>query len=333
MRVLVLGGTAWLGSQLARAALEHGAAVTCLARGESGAPPPGATLVRADRTSPHAYDEVAAATWDLVVDVARHPGHVRTAVDALAGRVGTWVFVSSCNVYADHSRPGADETDRLLPPLDADVMPDMSVYGQAKVACEQLVQRGIGDERSLVARAGLIGGPGDPFDRSDYWPLRFAGPADPDGAVLVPDAPDLATQLIDVRDLAAWLVDAGLRGTAGVMNAAGESRPLREHLDVAREVAGHAGALVAAEEQWLLDEGVQPWMGPRSLPLWLPDPDWRGFCARDTTRARAAGLRTRPLAETLTETLAWTLARDPARPRKAGLTDDEERDLLAKLTA
>ena len=109
MRALILGGTAWLGAQLARTALDRGGAVTCLARGSSGPAPPGVDLVRADRTRPEAYDQVRDRDWDAVLDVARHPGQVRTAVEALRGRAGHYVFVSSGNVYAHHRAPGQGE--------------------------------------------------------------------------------------------------------------------------------------------------------------------------------------------------------------------------------
>lgn len=330
MRFLVLGGTAWLGGQIAATALERGHQVACLARGESGSVPNGAVFVHSDRDRPDAYAEVLDAEWDVVVDVSRQPGHVRSAARALVDRSGTFVFVSTGSVYADHATPGQDETAPLLPALDDDVMADMETYGEAKVACEQHVVAVFGPDGTLIARAGLIGGPGDVSGRTGYWPLRFARPAAADGSVLVPDAPDLATQVIDVRDLAAWIVDSGGRGLHGTFNAMGETVPLGEHLQTAREVAGHTGPVVAADSDWLLAEGVEPWMGQRSLPLWLPLPEYAGFSARDTSAARAAGLLPRPLAQTLTDTLAWELT-DPDRPRQAGLADDEERALLAAL--
>ncbi len=331
MRLLVLGGTAWLGGCVARTALAEGHHVTCLARGSSGKVPGGAVLVQADRTQPDAYDQVVGEHWDVVIDVSRQPGQVKSAVAALAAGTRSFVFVSSGNVYADHRAPGQAEDGALLPALDGDVMTDMATYGQAKVACEQHVVRGVGPDRALIARVGLIGGPGDVFDRTGYWPLRFARPATDDGAVLVPDAPDLTTQVIDARDLAAWLVDAGNRGIAGIFNATGDTVRLPDHLDVARTVAGHTGPVIRADQQWLLAQGVEPWMGERSLPLWLPDPDWRGFNARDSSKARGAGLRRRPLSETLADTLAWELTRDPGVPRRAGLSDHDERALLQTL--
>ena len=333
MELLVLGGTAWLGHEVAAQALTAGHAVTCLAQGRSGLPPEGVTWVRADRTAPDAYAGVAGQRWDLVVDVARQPGQVRGAVEALADRAGHWVFVSSGNVYADHGTVGADESAPLLPPLAGDVMTDMSVYGEAKVACERLVVDALGPERSLLARVGLIGGPGDVFDRTGYWPDRFAAPAAGDGSVLVPDDGDQPVSVIDVRDLATWLLDAGSRGVAGAYDVVGPRLGLAEHLAAARRVAGHTGPLRPVSSAWLLEHGVEPWMGPRSLPLWLPDPGWRGFNGRDGGRARAAGLVTRPLEQTLADTLAWERTRPADREHRAGLTVEEERALLAELGA
>ena len=328
MRILVLGGTAWLGGAVAQAALDRGHAVTALARGESGAVPPGTELVRADRGRPDAYAGVAESDWDGVVDVSRQPGHVRSALAALGQRAGHWAFVSSCSVYAAHDTPGADESAAVLPALVGDeATPE--TYGEGKVACEEAVLSAVGTDRALVARAGLIAGPGDPTDRTGYWPLRFAHPSTDDGAVLVPDSRGIGTQAVDVRDLAAWLVTSAERGTAGVMNACGPVVPLEEHLATARRVAGHDGPVVAASPAWLAAQGVQEWAGERSLPLWINTPGWEGFGARDTSRARASGLSTRPLAETLVDTLAWEMQSGPGRPRRAGLSPADERTLLA----
>ena len=330
MRLLVLGGTAWLGGCVARTAVELGHEVTCLARGSSGDTPPGAVLVHADRTKPGAYEQVAGKTWDVVVDVTRQPGQAKSAVAALGRSSGLFVFVSSGNVYADHTA-GQDESGALLDALESDVMESMETYGQAKVACEQHVVRAFGRDRTLILRVGLIGGPGDVFDRSGYWPLRFARPASEDGSVIVPDAPHLPTQLIDVRDLATSIVDMGTRGVTGTFNATGESMPFPQHLEIARAVAGHTGPVVRADPQWLLSQGVREWMGERSMPLWLTDPDWFGFNANDSSKARRAGLSTRPLTQTLADTLAWELTRDHSRPRQAGISEDDERELLAAL--
>jgi 2'-hydroxyisoflavone reductase len=318
---------------VATIARERGHAVTCLARGESGAVPAGVDFVRADRDAPDAYQAVAAGDWDAVVDVSRQPGQVRRAAQALASRAGWFGYVSSGNVYADHGTPGADESVALLPPLDGDVMESMATYGEAKVACERHVLDAYGSERSLIARVGLIGGPGDIFDRTGYWPLRFSRPAAPDGSVLVPDVPELLTQVVDVRDVATWLVVAGERQLAGVFNVVGQALPLAEHLATARAVAGHSGPVVPVGQDWLHAHGVEPWMGERSLPLWLPLPEYAGFSSRDGSAARSAGLVTRPLAETLADTLAWERTLDPDRPRRAGLSAADERDLLRAVSA
>ena len=328
MKLLVLGGTAWLGRELARTAQDRGWTVTCLARGTSGPPVDGVELVSADRTGPGAYAAVRDRDWDAVVDVSRQPGQVRSAVAALRDAAGHYVFVSTGNVYADHRLAGQDESSPLLPPLAGDVMTSMDDYGPAKVACEQAVLAGFGPHRSTIARVGLIGGPGDEFDRSGYWPLRFSRPATADHAVLVPDVPELPTSVIDVRDLAGWLLDVAHDQVAGTFNATGPAAGLAEHLAVARSVAGHTGPVVAVPPAGLIEQGVQPWMGERSLPLWLDDPAWSGFNARDSSAAYAAGLALRPLAETLADTLAWERTRDPDRVRRAGLTDVEQQALL-----
>ena len=326
MRVLVLGGTAWLGHLVASTALDRGHQVTALARGESGAAPPGVRLVRADRGAPGAYDEVARQDWDAVVDVARQPGQARSALESLAEGAGYWGFVSSCSVYADHDTPGADESAPLLPAFEGDEA-TAEAYGEGKVACEQAVREARGPAGALVARAGLLTGPGDHTDRTGYWPLRFAHPATDDASVLVPESP-ITTQVIDARDLADWLVRCAEDGVTGTMNASGPQMSLADHLAAARQVSGHGGELVPVSPDWLTEQGVQPWSGARSLPLWLPLPEYAGFMARDTSTAEAAGLACRPLAESLEDVLAWEVQQGPGRPRRAGLSPQDERDLL-----
>jgi len=323
MRILVLGGTAWLGRSVASEALARRHEVTCLARG-NGEVAAGASLVRADRDQGGAYADVLAQRWDAVVDVARQPGHVRSAVAALEPLTRRYVFVSTGNVYASHLELDQDEDAALLPPLGSDEMPSMKQYGEAKVACEQAVLDTFGAGRTVIARAGLIGGPGDESGRSGYWPHRFAHP---DGPVLVPDE-DQQIELIDVRDLATWLVGCIERGASGIFNAVANRMSLAEHLAVAREVAGHDGPVASASAHWLHEQGVQPWSGARSLPLWIGDPDWAGFAARSNRRAVEAGLRTRPLRETLADVLAWEEQRTGTWPHGAGLTDKEQRDLV-----
>jgi len=325
MRILVLGGTAWLGHLVAATALRDGHEVTCVARGSEV--PPGARLVHADRDEDDALAEVAGSRWDVVIDVARHPGHVRRAVRDLEPVADRYVLVSTLNVYASHEAVGADETAALLPPLQADRMAEMLDYGPAKVACEQAVLDGFGPDRSVLARAGLIGGPGDPTGRTDYWPWRFAHPAAP-GKVLVPAAPDMVTSVIDVRDLAAWLVRCGEQSLSGAIDVMGPSLSFREHLEAARQAAGSDAVAVAATESWLKDHDVNQWAGPRSMPLWLADPVWRGLNSRSTARARAAGLTHRPPVETLRDGMRWRAEHAEDADDRAGLSDADERELL-----
>ena len=322
--VLILGGTAWLGAQIAGQCAAAGDQVTCLARGSVWAAPPAVTFLAVDRTRPDAYQGVADRDWDRVVDVSWQPGQVASAVEALGHHARHWTYVSSCSVYADHATPGADETAARHAPLLTDEA-TMADYAGAKVRCEDLVTSALGT-RALLVRAGLIAGPGDPSDRFGYWVGRFALAGS--GAVLIPDEPRQWTQAIDVRDLAAWIVAAGSQGAAGAVNAVGQPTDLGAVLAGAARIAEFAGTLVPVESSWLRERGVEPWAGPRSLPLWLPDPDYAGFGARDGRRAKELGLTRRDLDQTLRDTLIDERARGLGRDRRAGLTRHEELALL-----
>lgn len=295
-----------LGRAVAVEAVSTGHDVTCLARGVTGGVPEGVRWVRGDRDAADGLADVISGgqRWDAVIDVSRQPGQVRSAVAALEPVADHFVFVSTGNVYADHSRLASDESVPLLSPLDDEVMADMSVYGEAKVACEAAVLEGFGPDRTLIARAGLIGGPGDATGRSGWWPWRFAHPVGSDGAVLTPDDPELPMAIIDLRDLAAWLVRCADSRTAGVFDAVGEPDTLGGLLSAAREVAGHDGPVVAASAAWLAENGVAEWMGDESLPLFISDPEWRGFSSHTGAAARAAGLTHRPVADTLRDAAA-----------------------------
>lgn len=322
MQILMLGGTAFLGRAISEAAIERGHSVTCVARG-SAQHPDRAEFVRADRDQEDGLDGVSASHWDVAIDDSRQPGQVRRAVRDV--RTHHWVFVSSGNAYADFSRLEQAEDSAILEPLAGDVMADMSQYGPAKVACEQAIRGS--EATSTIVRSGLIGGPGDETGRSGYWPWRFAHPSGPD--VIVPDDPAFPSAMIDVRDLAAWIVTAAERRLDGVFNATGPTTTLEAVLDTAAEVASSRVPARPVPAARLAKLGVGSWMGPATLPLWIDDADWRGFTTMDTTRARAEGLVTRPLVETLRDALAFENVRDT--PRATGLEDPEERRVRAAL--
>ena len=314
--MLVLGGTAWLGRTVAEEALRRGHDVTCLARG-SADPPKGAGFVAADRDLDDGLSAVAGEPWDAVVDVTRHPAHARRAVRDLT--TGHRVLVSTGNVYAGFEALEQGEDSPLRDPLDGDLMTSMEVYGEAKVACETAVREASGT--ATIVRSGLIGGPGDASGRTGYWPWRFAHPVGE--RVVVPDDLEFPCALVDVRDLAEWLVSGAEQRLDGTFNATGPTTSLREVLGVSARVAGSSATPLPVEPNRLAELGIGAWMGPASLPMWIDDRAWRGFATMDTARARAAGLVTRPLAETMRDTLAYEEARTV--PRDAGLTDDDER--------
>jgi nucleoside-diphosphate-sugar epimerase len=329
VELLVLGGTVWLGHEIASQAVAAGHVVTCLTRGPGV--PAGARHVAADRDDDDAMASVRQTRWDAVVDVARQPGHVRRAARDLEPVAGHYVFVSSGSVYASQAVVGADEDDETLPALRADAMASLADYGAAKVACEDAVRSTFGPRRAAILRAGLIGGPGDPTGRTDYWPTRFARPAVHDGSVLVPDMPDLPVSVIDVRDLARWILHCADHAVSGVFNAFGDPTVFPFFIAACRAAADHTGPVVLAGESWLVDQGVQPWSGPRSLPLWLADRDWYGMNARSNARAIGSGLVLRPLEQTLADAMADRLAGSASARGGAGLSDDEERVLLSHL--
>ncbi|OFI39584.1 epimerase [Arthrobacter sp. SW1] len=326
MRILILGGTAFLSAEIARQAVDAGHDVTCLARGSSAEPPSGVRWVRADRSAGVAAYSALDGGWDAVVDVTRDPAHAKGALTALAERAGHCTFVSSCSVYARHDQPGAAEDAELLPPLPEDAAAGPETYGESKSAIEELVEGTFGGKAHIV-RAGLISGPGDSSDRYGYWPARFAGG---DGPVLVPDIPADPVQVIDVRDLAAWILAAAAKKLAGAFNAVGEVVPFEEYLRGCRGLAGTGADPVLASTSWLEERGVQPWSGDDSLPLWLP-PEHEGFMARSNAAARAGGMSLRPWQDTLRDTLDDERAKGLHRPRKAGLRPETEKGLLASL--
>lgn len=321
--ILVLGGTSWLGGLIAHDAVARGHDVTCLARGESGHAPPSARFVRADRSLHGAYRDVLDHRWDHVIDVSRQPGQVRSAVAALGGVTSHWTLVSTGSVYADQSVALTEDSPLLKASTHDEV--DAEHYGEGKVACEHIV---LTQHRHLIVRAGLIGGPGDRSDRLGYYASRFALAGD--DPVLVPGDAAQPMQVIDVRDLAAWIVRAAEAKATGIVHGVGEPTTVGEIVRQSAEVAGYTGRQVAADPGWLRSHGVEEWMGPRSLPLWLPF-SHRGMGMMDDSKALALGLKRRPLATTLRDTVVEERSRGLDRERRAGLTRTDELKLLADL--
>jgi len=326
MRIAILGGTAFLSSELTRQAVTAGHEVHILARGESGAAPDGVIWHRADRDAGAAALDGLAGEFDAVVDVTRQPHHAAWALEALAERAAHWTLVSSCSVYASHDVPERDESEELLEPLEPGrPMASMEEYGQAKVRCELEVLDAV-QERAHLSRPGLLVGPGDPSDRFGYWPARLSR----GGRVLLPRGERSSVQYLDVRDYAAFLLSAAERGVTGTLNAAGASRPWVDEMAEWLRLSGFDGGLTVAEDAWLEEQGVAAWAGPDSLPVWLPA-GYEGFMTRTAERAWTAGLRQRPLAQTWADTLEWELSQGLDRERKSGLGASTEKRLLALL--
>lgn len=301
MRLLVLGGTLFLGRALVEAALGRGHEVTLFNRGRrSEVRFPGVETLRGDRDG--GLDALRARSWDAVVDTSGYvPRLVRDSAELLASSVERYVFISSISVFAEFSRP-VDESTPLK------TMPDETVedvtgatYGPLKALCEQAVRKAL-PGRSLIVRPGLIVGPHDPTIRFSYWTARVAR----GGEVLAPGDPATPVQLIDVRDLAEWIMTMVEAKATGEFNVAGPDYPLTMGalLETCRAASGGDARFIWVDEAFLTERGVLPWT---HLPLWMPDSaeSHRCFHRVPSDDAVAAGLTFRPLEQTVRDTLAW----------------------------
>ncbi len=323
MKLLILGGSRFLGLHLVAAATARGHSVSVFNRGIARPDPlPGVESLRGDRDGGLAA-ALAGRAWDAVIDTSGYfPRIVGASARFLQGRAGLYAFISTISVYADFSRPGLTEDAELATTPDpASEVRDGSTYGALKALCEQEVIRAFPGS-ALIIRPGLIVGPHDPTDRFTYWPLRAAR----GGAILAPDGPECPVQFIDARDLAAWTVLMAEQGNPGVFHATSEAGrfTLGEVLEACMRVASPADSrLVWVPERFLTENGAIPWT---ELPLWVPRSS-RGMLTVDCARASAAGLMTRPLMETVSDTLAWALGRGAVQLR-AGLSPEREARLL-----
>jgi len=336
MELLILGGTKFVGRWLAELARSRGHAVTLFHRGRTNPELfPDLEHIHGDRDGGLAA--LGGRRWDVVVDTCGYiPRLVRDSSALLAAATGHYTFVSTCSVYAAHDRPGRDEDDPLARLEDPSVEKvTAATYGGLKALCEQAVVESFAG-RSLIVRPGLIVGPHDPTDRFTYWPVRLAT------CPVVLGAPaEAIVEFTDVRDLAAFILDGAERRLAGVFNISGpgaEKIRFGELVRECRRAIPSAAEVIFPTAEFLRGCGVSPWT---DLPLWT-SPDEPGFSTRSVGRAAAEGLRSRPVRETVADTLAWAQEGAPSdaggsaaeyRPIAAGLSRAREEEIIARWRA
>jgi nucleoside-diphosphate-sugar epimerase len=344
MRLLVLGGTRFLGRAIVDEAVRRGYDVTTFSRGRSGEPRPGVEALHGDRTSYPDLLTLGGREFDLVIDTSViAPRHVAASAGLLAPRVGHYTYVSSLSVYADFgTTPVSEDSPVAECPPDADGTVETLGYAELKAGSERAVLAAL-PGHCLIARPGLLLGPHENVGRLPWWLARMAR----GGPVLAPGGPDRPLRATDARDLAAWLVDNTRRGIPGVMNVPGGEWTFGELLASCAEVtaggratAGGAPGGAAPQLRWvpdqvLLDAGVEPWM---ELPMWAPDtPEFTAVWEVTGDRALRTGIRYRPLHDTVRDTWRW-LSQAPAAPGDdtagrppVGLDPAKEQAVLASL--
>ncbi len=325
-RILILGGTGFLGPALVEAARARGDEVTLFNRGKTN---PGkftdVEQLHGDRDGK--LEALAGRRWDVAIDTSGYvPRIVRMSAELLAPSVERYVFVSSISAYDETIPPGSDETARTATLSDPSTEDIRANYGGLKAACEQAAEKAM-PGRVLVIRPGLIVGPGDPTDRFTYWPVRLAE----GGEVLAPGTGEDPIQVIDVRDLGTWMVDLADRRATGTFNGVGPASrtTMADMLSACQPATGRAALLTWVPAPFLEKEKVEAWS---DMPVWIPSggPE-SGMSQVSIARALAAGLRFRPLADTARDTLAfWNglPAERRAKPR-AGISRERERAVLA----
>jgi 2'-hydroxyisoflavone reductase len=325
--LLVLGGSGFVGSAVVQEGLARGFAVTTFHRSDGGWSHPNVPRIGGDRLDPASLAPLAERDWDLVVDTwSTAPRAVRDSARALHDRAGRYVYISSCSVYRPPPPRGADES---TPTVDADPDAGPTDYAADKRGGELAVLQAFGD-RALLARAGVILGPREDVGRLPWWLGRMAR----GGEVLCPGPPELPIQYIDARDLAGFAIDAAGAGHSGAFNVVSQRghATMGTLLEACRAVAGTSDAVLT----WVAPEaiaaaGIEPWT---ELPVWLPDDhEYAAMHDADVRRAHAAGLRCRPMQDTVSDTWGWLSALDAPPPLRqgvpaAGLAPDRERAVL-----
>ena len=309
MKVLVLGGTRFVGRHIAAEALRRGHDLTLFNRGQTD---PGAFPEAEHLAGDRREGDLAALEgrrFDALIDVSASFPEQVAGVAAL-GLAPHCTFVSTISVYRDPVAVGADE--------DAALTVSDEAYGGLKALAEAEVRASY-PGAAFVVRSGLVAGPGDHTERFTYWPRRIAR----GGTVLAPRR-DHPVQVVDARDLAAWVLDGTERRLDGTFNSTGEPATFAALLDACAAAAGTSPEIRWTDDAALLAAGLEPWS---DLPLWLPEAD-AGFLSVSTARAAAAGFRRRPLAETVADTLAWDRGR-PEGERRDALSPGREAEVLA----
>jgi 2'-hydroxyisoflavone reductase len=325
VRLLFIGGTRYVGSKMVEAAHGRGHEVTLFNRGQTNPDRfPGCERLVGDRTGD--LSSLKGREWDAVVDVCGYwPKAVRPVCDALRGSVGRYVFISTISVYSDESPDGlTEDTGVLLENGDPEATSlQMEMYGGLKVLCEREVTSSFGD-RALIVRPGLVVGPGDHSDRFTYWPRKFMRP----GLFLAPDCRDMAVQVIDGRDLGEFTIHATENGLSGAYHVAGPTPAMKfgEFIEAGVKAGGGVAEPVWTACALLNAQGVQPWS---DLPLVTSLTGERSpLSTVDNRKATAAGLRLRPIEETIADTIAWwRTEREGSEPRW-GISDERERELI-----
>lgn len=327
MRILIIGGTRFLGRHLVDAALGRGHDVTLFNRGKTNPDLfPQLETILGDRETD--VNKLDGHIWDAVIDVAGYvPRIVRLSAEALKENVSRYVFISSISVYDDaiFNKIGIDESDPVAK-MENETVEEITgeTYGPLKALCEKAVQD-IYEERALIIRPGLIVGPHDPTDRFTYWPVRVAR----GGEVLAPEKPDAPAQIIDVRDLSDFVIRLIENNASGIYNATGPDYPLTmgEILEVSKQVSGSDARFSWAPAEFLKQHNVAEWS---DMPVWIPDTEEnQGFSRMDVSKAIDAGLKFRPLEETVRDTLKWAQSRPADHQWRAGLTAEREAQVLA----
>jgi 2'-hydroxyisoflavone reductase len=336
LRILVLGGTGFIGPHQVRYAVARGHKVTLFNRGRTN---PGLFKGVAgieerigDRApNPGNYDALKGGEWDVVIDnPTTRPRWVREAAAAVKGRAGQYVFISTISVYAKNDTPGADESAAVATTATPEVEsgPDfMPLYGPLKALSEQEAEKAF-PGRATIIRPGLIVGVGDLTDRFTYWPVRISR----GGTVLAPPADD-PVQIIDARDLAEWTIRCCERGVYGIYNATGPAArfTVRQMLEGIKSTVGSDASVVYATAAFL-EQQQPPVRGWSDLPVWVPPVgETAGFTQRSIAKALAKGLTFRPFADTVKETLAFYGQQSEERKAqlRAGLAADREAAVLA----